>query len=121
MDNQYRSLAGLGQTAAPVTPIIYVPPPSLEQRLDHLCRGVERACAIRAKLSNIAEGISMSQTDEAGGSAAPAASDLSGRFGDSIGHLHVNLDLIEQLVYRIEVALFDEKKQTGKMASPGRG
>lgn len=96
------SLAGAGQMAR-------VSPPSLEQRLDFLQRGVERASKLRYAPASITDRISLEPESASPGSASPPSADLSSRFGETIGYLHANLDDIERTVQRLEAALFDQK------------
>jgi hypothetical protein len=89
-------------------------PPSLEERLDHLQRGVERLCKLRSGLEVIADRISLvPEAPGTPGGIAPTPSDLSGRFGDTVNHLHNNLDTLERLAERIYFGLF-----SGKEAQP---
>jgi hypothetical protein len=95
------SLAGAGQN------IIRAAVPSLEQRLDHLQRGVERLGKARHVLEIIADRISLDASPPSAGCASPQPSDLSSRFGEAIGYVHDSVESIERLLTRIENALFD--------------
>jgi hypothetical protein len=95
-----QSPAGAGQ-------INRATPPSLEQRFDHLQRGVERLCKVRYVLESIADRISLEPSPAPSAGATPQPSDLSSRFGEAIGCVHDNIDSLERLVTRIENALFD--------------
>jgi hypothetical protein len=94
-------LAGAGQN------IIRAAIPSLEQRLDHLQRGVERLSKARHMLEVIADLISLDASPPPAGCASPQSSDLSSRFGETISYVHENVDSIDRLLTRIENALFD--------------
>lgn len=94
-------------------------PPSLEQRLDYLQRALERLMKLRNHFGGIAERVAPDpRTSENSRAAAPPSSDLSGRFGDVISYLHVNLDELEQLANRLEGALFDSKPEAMQQRAP---
>jgi hypothetical protein len=83
-------------------------PPSLEQRLDHLQRALERLMKLRSHLGNLAERASVdNRATDGSRPAAPPSTDLSGRFGDTIGFVHANLDELEALAQRLDSALFE--------------
>ena len=106
--------AGIGSAgldASALGQINMVRPPSLEQKLDYLQRGVERLSNIRRRLFEIAERVESRPPVPETGSATPTPSDLNGRFGQVIGFAHANLDEMETLVSRIEDSLFDQKAQ----------
>lgn len=81
--------------------------PSLEERLLHLQRGVERLCKLRSGLEQIADRICLAPevADNRCG-VAPAPSDLTGRFGDTINDVHNQLDALERLAERVYFGLF---------------
>lgn len=117
MERNMGSIAGAGQINRTAPPVVVAPGPSLEDRHEHLQRAVERLCRLRGSVEAIAERLN-GITNEPSGGIAPSPPDLSGRFGETIGHVHNNLDQLEYLVERIYGAMFNT---AANCASPGRG
>lgn len=100
----------LGQDAGQVNRSGIVPlrQPSLEDRLEHLQRGVERLCRVRAQLAILADRVSMVPADAEKSQATPPAADLSARFGETIHYVHSNLDELDRIVERLNASLFTD-------------
>lgn len=94
---------------------------SLEQRLDHLHRAVERLGKLRNQLDGISDnlGASPEYGNQVGATPCPPPSTtLNGKFGDALSHVHTNIDAIEAIVTRIQETLFDASRIA---QSPTRG
>lgn len=108
----YTNTGGYNANAKAFAPPSLARGPSLEDRLDYLQHAVERLCKIRAGLEQIADRIVLTpeQANPTGG-IAPAPSDLTSRFGETINNTHNQIDALERLAERIYSGLFSSNAQ----------
>lgn len=81
-------------------------PTSLEERLEHLHRAVERICGLRGSLENLLGRLHSGPPPADCGKSSPTPQDLNSKFGESINALHDNLDRLDSITARIGNALF---------------